>query len=101
MSDRTASMIGQLVNDELENIRKEAALSSSMYSANIALATQIRPDAEIPIGQDYSLLGLCHSSIIRTAKSVILIVETVSGDQWRTMTVKSFFPCHANVAALL
>jgi hypothetical protein len=94
-------MIGQLVNDELENIRKEAALSSSMYSASITLDLQIRPGAEMSIGQDYSLLGLCHSSIIRTAKSVILILQTVSGDQWRIMTVKSFAPRHANVAALL
>jgi hypothetical protein len=74
-------MIGQLVNDELENIRKEAVLFSSMYSASIALATQIRPGAEMALGQDYSLLGLRHSSIIKTAKSVILILETVSGDQ--------------------
>jgi len=74
-------MIGQLVNDELENIRKEAVLSSSMYSASIARATQIRPGGETTVGQDYSLLGLSHSSIIRTAKSVILILETVSGDR--------------------
>jgi hypothetical protein len=74
-------MIGQLVKDELENIRKEAVLSSSMYSASIARATQIRPGADMAVGQDYSLLGLCHSSIIRTAKSVILILETASGDQ--------------------
>jgi len=74
-------MIGQLVNDELENIRSEAVLSSSMYSTSIARVTQIRPGAEMTVGQDYSLLGLSHSSIIRTAKSVILILETVSGDQ--------------------
>jgi hypothetical protein len=72
-------MIGQLVNDELENIWKEAVLSSSMYSASMARATQIRPDAEMTLGQDYSLYGLSHSSIIRTAKYVILILETVRG----------------------
>ena len=101
MSDHTASMIGQLVNNELENIRKEAVLSSSKYSASIARATQIRPGAEITVGQDYSLLGLSHSSIVRTVKSVILILETVSGDQLRSMSAKSFSPRHANVAALL
>ena len=45
MSDHTAWMVGQLVNDELENIREEAVLSLSVYSVSIARATQIRPGA--------------------------------------------------------
>jgi hypothetical protein len=74
-------MIGQLVYDELENIRREAVLSSSMYSPSTAPATQIRTGAEMAVSQEYSLLGLCHSSVIMTAKSIILTVNTVNGDQ--------------------